>query len=1085
MILFLATALAVSFGVAAQGCDTLQLPYSSDFTQCWTTGGGATIINSQWAELSGAGQTLTSPWFVVNANDDLYVNLNVWRDTNAPINMWEEIAGDVQYSVWIRAQDGTMRSWMNQVYAPYNSAGYSYNMGNQLAGQAMQIVISYENGTAPIYPRIELFQYTIDLTVDAPATASVGDTVTVSSHIHLSGTDMVDYRSFNLYSSQWNYINLDDTSVVSVVSYNDSNMVMVCHMPGALHVEAYAGVNITGGYYAYKYADQTVYILDTVQVDCDSLSLPYIADFTQCWTTENGATLLNPIQASITSQGQKITGPWLESEPGMGFVYLSFRRDDENWGGNSESIRISVESPSGVVAFYDVSAGYWSDTYPFNSPGGPVRVSVEYTGSTPVPSFTVNDIAIVNYQVDIVPEAPSTASVGDTTTITFHPTLPNGDVADYDAYLSCYDVNGNWVEDGDPRMTVIAATDTSRTVVWHARGQFRFEFNLYKTGILSGSSIYARFYSSATVNVADTVQVDCDNIGLPYTADFTQCWTGVNGAMIGNDGHATLGVSGRRIVGPLVNALPGQTYVQWQTSRDDQPNWTDDERYQVSIVSEDGVLLTGFVDYASSNYNRYHFDNPGGRFRVVVEQIGSAYMPSFQVFDLSIYQYEIDLGLEFPKVAKVGDTVTIALNATLQNDDIPDLVDIYMWDQPNYNQYHVLLPPDADDPTVTLISQTDHTVSLVWNTAGRFEIGAVVGKRFFSDGNQYYADANIYGYIKIVDNSLYAEDSIYYTSAAKDSVIGCHSALHRAVLPESVEVICDSAFFYLQNLSYVSLPSGLRHIGKMAFAISNGFSEITIPENVTYVGDNAFWSCLGLNTVNFNATNCQTMAPTTESDGSFWPVFIRSVNIHTINIGDNVTRIPDRAFSYCEGLRGTLVIPDAVTYIGTSAFYHYNEGNTDSLAIVIGSNVSTIGNWAFYTHDHVSSITSRSVVPPVIESSTFLVFDHSRLFVPCGSRDDYMADQYWLEFDTYGSGIFENCEGIEENSDDGLLVISHYGSIFVYGAEGTSVAVYDAVGRMVAAEPCASVQTSVTVPQSGVYVVRIGDRPARRVVVIR
>lgn len=250
-------------------------------------------------------------------------------------------------------------------------------------------------------------------------------------------------------------------------------------------------------------------------------------------------------------------------------------------------------------------------------------------------------------------------------------------------------------------------------------------------------------------------------------------------------------------------------------------------------------------------------------------------------------------------------------------------------------------------------------------------------------------------YINVVDYPFYAEDSIYYTSAAKDTVIGCHPQLHNANLPESVTVIADSAFFNLANLANIQLPDGLHTIGNKAFACNQGLTEISLPRDLQFVGDNAFWWDTNLAIVNFNATNCQTMSPTTDENSTFYPVFIGCKNLTTINIGENVTRIPDRAFSNCSGLRGTLTIPDAVTYIGTFSFSHWDESNTNPLEIVIGQSVSEMGFSAFFCHSHVRSVTSRNPIPPAIHENTFSYL--SSLTVPCGSVEAYHTAEHWSQ----------------------------------------------------------------------------------------
>lgn len=1063
---FLSLAFAVTFCASAQGCDTVQLPYSANYNQCWTPSGGAAVVDSTHITFTQNGQQAVGPWMDIEAGS-LNYRATITHNPSAPNSS----------TVWfiLMAEDGTeleysgMSLWDSVVY---------FQMDHSVPTCRARFILMY--GTEEQVPDLVtvsdfvIYESPLTVSLDGPSYAYTEDTVTFSIHSTMQDGYSAPFIGVELYDNGWNWV---DTTMATILT-DDTVYTVVFHTPGQYYFRVFAYVdNVYNGYAAETYTHLPVTIME--HVDCDSVSLPYIADFNQCWTAENGATIIDPGHAAVTSQGQKITSPWMESQPGRGFCFMRFERDDDpNWDAD-ERVTVTIESQTyGVIYNYSDVPSNWTPNLSFNSPGGPIRISFEYTGTTPVPSFRISDVALVNYQMDVTIEAPETVYPGDTTTITAHFTMPDGEVPVYKSWYF-YDEYWNSIGENDPRFEVVAMTDSSRTVVWNSTGTFRVEVYVNIYNILPGSDVYAYAYANAVIQVVDTTPVDCDNISLPYNADFTQCWTTGGGGAIINATTAQLGMAGSTLVGPLMNTEPGRTFIKWQTRRDDQTNYTDNEMYSVRLLTEDGAVLADYGYYAEDGYYNNTFISPGGRIRVVIEQTGSAYMPSFQVCNVTLFQYDIDLELDVPGMVMVGDTVTLTLNATLQNGDALDHNGMLMYDIPHYNQHHVLLPGESD-ATVTIVSQTDNSVTLVWNTAGWYAIDYYASKDGVFGNNT--ASVNYWSYVKVVNTHFYEEDSIYYTSERKDTVIGSHNMLHRALLPESVSVINDSSFYNRDKISQVSLPGGLVYIGKCAFAQSDGFSEITIPENVEIIDDNAFWSCLGLNTVNFNPTNCQAMSPTTAANGSYWPVFIGSVNIHTIIIGENVTHIPDRAFWGCNGLRGTLRIPDAVTYVGYDAFYHYDMTNTDSLEIIIGSSVSQIGNWAFYCHDHVSSITSRNTSVPVIDSATFLVFNHIPLIVPCGTRDDYMANAYWLEFETYGAGIIENCEGIEEAGDQWPVVSVAGGRIVIDGACGETVHIYDMMGRQY--QPFTSHLSPFTLP-TGIYMVRVGARPARKVVVIR
>lgn len=592
--------------------------------------------------------------------------------------------------------------------------------------------------------------------------------------------------------------------------------------------------------------------------------------------------------------------------------------------------------------------------------------------------------------------------------------------------------------------------------------------------------------SNANGSTTDSLMVsvaDCDSISLPYTADFTQCWTAEGGAVITDSAHAYITSQGQKLTSPWLETVAGRTFLDWREQREGMPAYDGTERYSVTIEDSNGEIIERWDEQYVDGYGFcYGFESPGGLIRVVFEYTGSQTVPSFLLSNVALYQYDIVALVEGPTAVRTGDTVTYTAHATLQNGETPDF---YGWNR----YYHNGMWMAYDDSACTILAQTDSTLTLVWHTSGRYRISSYVEKYNVYQGHTAYVN----GYISLMalGVNIYFEDSIIYTSSAKDTVIGCHPDLHTALLPQSVVTIADSAFFNCANLSTVSLPEGLEHIGKMAFAWDYALTEVTIPQGVKFIGDNAFWSCANLTTVNFNADSCLAASPTTGSDGSYWPVFIGCGSVRTINIGENVTRIPDRLFSYCNGLRGTLTIPDAVTYIGANAFYHWiddwdwdNGSDWDTLQVVLGSGLTEIGDYAFgCPRGHITSVVSRAAVPPVIGEQTFYRYEPEYtplLYVPCGSAQAYRSAQHWNRF----QDIREDCNGVEEAVEDDLRVYATADGIVVEGAcTGEPVAVYDVMGRRVLAAVAGG--ATMCVPQAGVYMVKVGDRPACKVVVLR
>ncbi|GHT20678.1 hypothetical protein AGMMS4957_08270 [Bacteroidia bacterium] len=199
------------------------------------------------------------------------------------------------------------------------------------------------------------------------------------------------------------------------------------------------------------------------------------------------------------------------------------------------------------------------------------------------------------------------------------------------------------------------------------------------------------------------------------------------------------------------------------------------------------------------------------------------------------------------------------------------------------------------------------------------------------------------------------------------------SGLTSVTIPNSVTSIEGGAFYGCSGLTSITIPSNVTSIGDYAFS-GCGLTSITIPSSVTSIEGCAFRDCSTLTTVNFNATNCTTM-------GSYNNlVFSNCPALRTVNIGNNVTKIPDYAFSGCSGLT-SVTIPNDVTSIGEGAFsgcstlttVNFNATNCTTMGgnyysvfsncpalrtVNVGNNVTRISGQAF---SGCSSLTAINV----------------------------------------------------------------------------------------------------------------------------
>jgi len=189
---------------------------------------------------------------------------------------------------------------------------------------------------------------------------------------------------------------------------------------------------------------------------------------------------------------------------------------------------------------------------------------------------------------------------------------------------------------------------------------------------------------------------------------------------------------------------------------------------------------------------------------------------------------------------------------------------------------------------------------------------------------------------------------------------------------------------------------------------------------VTSIGGYAFYSCSGLTTLNYNATNCTSV-------GS--GVFDACPNLTALNIGNNVQTIPDNAFASCTNL---------------------------------------------------TSVTNNRAAPQTINDNVFAAaaYAHATLYVPDASYTAYLLAAGWKKFNQ-----IKNATGIENVSQaTALKAWVANGTLHLSGlTAGKQWSVYNIAGVLVAS-PCPSKggeEVTTPLPGHGVYIVQSENRTVK------
>lgn len=146
----------------------------------------------------------------------------------------------------------------------------------------------------------------------------------------------------------------------------------------------------------------------------------------------------------------------------------------------------------------------------------------------------------------------------------------------------------------------------------------------------------------------------------------------------------------------------------------------------------------------------------------------------------------------------------------------------------------------------------------------------------------------------------------------------------KATIKSGTKTIADQAF-YEGSMESIVIPDSVEIIGDEAFYKCSYLKSVTLGKNLKKIGDNAFYYCQKL---------------------------------ESVTTGDNITYIGDYAFYYCS--LSEFIIPEGVTYIGVKAFY-----DNDFTDINIPYGVIEIGDGAFYSIYYLESVTISDSVTKI------------------------------------------------------------------------------------------------------------------------
>ena len=351
-----------------------------------------------------------------------------------------------------------------------------------------------------------------------------------------------------------------------------------------------------------------------------------------------------------------------------------------------------------------------------------------------------------------------------------------------------------------------------------------------------------------------------------------------------------------------------------------------------------------------------------------------------------------------------------------------------------------------EDPNVKAICVAN------WDTNGDGELSKVEA-----------AAVNDLGDVFHYNNTITSFNELQYftglTSIGKKTFYYCGN-LTSIMLPNSVTSIGESAFWQCNKLASIVIPNSVTSIGSGAFGWCFGLTSIVIPDSVTTIGNDAFCECEYLTSIVIGKSlTSMGESPFFKCDALSYVEFHcdkigkwfgeTSTNIQSVVIGDEVTSIDDYAFYSIETLTN-VTIGNSVTSIGDGTFAHCS-GIT---SITIGESLESIGKQTFMNCSSLSSIiipnsvtsigksafsSCKSLSSVTIGNSVKSIGDNA--FQSCSSLSSISIPN---SVSSIGEYAFKDCSGLSS-----IIIpnsVSSIGKYAFYGCSGlTSITIGSAV----------------------------------------
>ncbi len=238
------------------------------------------------------------------------------------------------------------------------------------------------------------------------------------------------------------------------------------------------------------------------------------------------------------------------------------------------------------------------------------------------------------------------------------------------------------------------------------------------------------------------------------------------------------------------------------------------------------------------------------------------------------------------------------------------------------------------------------------------------------------------------------------TSIGDYAFDGC-SGLTSVTISGGVTSIGAYAFNGCKKIEKLTLSEGLQTIGNYAFQDCDAVVDLIIPSTVTFVGRAAFYGCGALTTVIFHDSDdpTRTLEIADGTNSTYTAAFGNCPNLISLRLPEELTHLGNRAFQNLPKLQTIYWNAVNCEDLGPGAWVFGDAGkNSDSLTVYIGEGVTRIPDYLFHPSTgttaqspKITSIVIEGNALKTIGENAFLMVDDIETIYYGGSAQDLQA----------------------------------------------------------------------------------------------